>query len=244
MSRKKKLNKQTVIGIISLVVAAVIIFVFVPLLTGAIKTTTQVVRVSETIKVGERISSDNTELVDVNTYNLPSDIIKSQEDALNKYVTARLEPGDFILASKIVTNMVGSGNYTGYLGGDKRIVSVSIKDLASGVSGKLQAGDIVTVIDNAAAVGNRATFFKELKYVKVLAVSTDAGVDANSESTSKETLPATVTLLANENQAQLLAGLEKSGNIYFALVYRGEINKADEYLKMQDDYFANNSNSI
>lgn len=243
MSRKNKLNKQTVIGIVSLLLAALIIFVIVPIVTGAIKTTSQVVRVSNTITVGEQVTKENTELVEVNTYNLPASIIKSQDEAVGKYVTARLEPGDYILDSKVVTNMISSGNYMSVLDGNKRVVSVSVKDLASGISGKLQAGDIVSVINNAEAVSNRGTIYKELKYVKVLAVTTDSGIDVSGESAaSKDKLPATVTMLVNENQAQLLAGLEKNGNIYFTLIYRGDINKANEFLKTQDDYFTSNGN--
>lgn len=243
MSRKNKLNKQTVIGIACLLLAALIIFIIVPVVTGAIKTSTQVVRVSKTISVGQEITKENTEVVEVSGYNLPGNIIKSQDEATGKFVTARLEPGDYILDTKVVTNMISSGNYMSALDGNKRIVSVSIKDLASGISGKLQAGDIVSVMNNAEAVNNRGTIYKELKYVKVLAVTTGNGIDVSGEAISGEDkLPATVTMLVNENQAQLLAGLEKNGNIYFTLIYRGDQAKANEFLKTQDDYFTNNGN--
>ena len=44
-------------------------------------------------------------------------------------------------------------------------------------------------------------------------------------------------------QAEILAALENSGNIYFSRVFRGDDKTANEYLKKQDEYFANN-NSI
>lgn len=243
MSRKKKTNKQTLVGILALVLSALIIFIAVPVVTGLMGNTTSVVRVSKTIAVGDKISEENTEVVEVSSYNLPSNLIKNKDDVLGNYVTARLEPGDYILESKIVNNMVSSGNYMSVLDGDKRIVSVTIKDLASGISGKLQSGDIVSVLNNAEASNNRGVSYKELKYVKVLAVTSGAGVDGGGDSVSSEDkLPATVTLLCNENQAQLLAGLEKNGNIYFSLVYRGDMNVANEFLQTQDKYFTNNGN--
>ncbi|UYO64413.1 Flp pilus assembly protein CpaB [Acetobacterium wieringae] len=243
MSRKKKTNKQTLVGILALVLSGLIIFIVVPVVTGLMGNTTEVVRVSKMIAVGDKISEENTEVVEVSSYNLPSNLIKNKDDALGKYVTARLEPGDYILESKTVNNMVSSGNYMSVLDGDKRIVSVTIKDLASGISGKLQSGDIVSVLNNAESTNGRGVSYKELKYVKVLAVTSGAGVDGGGDSVaSEDKLPATVTLLCNENQAQLLAGLEKNGNIYFSLVYRGDMNVANEFLQTQDKYFTNNGN--
>jgi pilus assembly protein CpaB len=134
--------------------------------------------------------------------------------------------------------MITSGNYMSALDGGKQIVSVTIKDFANGISGKLMPGDIVMILNNAEAVGNRSTVYPELQYVKVLAVTTQTGVDMGGEKLSDDTeLPATVTLLVNKAQAQLLTGLEKNGNIVFALMYRGDEDTANQFLQKQEEVF-------
>lgn len=244
MRKKKKATKKTMIGLSCLILAGLIMFVAVPVVTGLIGNTTKIVRVSQTIKVGEMITENNTEMVEVSQYNLPTNLIKDQNEVLGKYVTAKLESGDYILKEKIVDNMITSGNYMSTTDGNKEIVSVSIKDFAGGISGKIMAGDIVKIINNAEIINGRGKTYGELQYVKVLAITTANGVDQGGERVSSaEELPASVTLLVNSKQAELLAAIESSGNVYFTLVYRGEEKTANEFLQRQNDYFTNN-NSI
>lgn len=240
---KKKINKQTMIGLFSLFLTAIIICIIVPIVTGVIGNTTEVARVTKTITVGEKLTADNMEMVKVSNFNLPSNVIKNKDDLEGQYATARLEPGDYILDTKVVSNMISSGNYRDILDGNKRIISVSIKDLSSGISGKIQANDIVSIYNNTESSNIRATVYNELKYVKVLAVTTAAGIDLGGDQTSDEdSLPATVTLLVNENQAQLLSGMEKNGSIFFSLVWpaTGDGAIASQFLQEQDNYFTNN----
>ena len=50
--------------------------------------------------------------------------------------------------------------------------------------------------------------------------------------------PATVTLLVNKAQAELLAQYEKSASMHFALEYRGDPEIANQYLEAQNQYFS------
>lgn len=240
---KKSFNKQTIIGLVSLFLTLIIILIVIPIITGVIANTTEVARVKKTITVGEQLTKDNIEMVEVSKYNLPENVIEKEEDAIGNYATARMEPGEDVLDSKIVSNMVSSGNYKDLLDGNKRIISVSIKNLSNGISGKIQANDIVSIYNNTESANQRATLYNELKYVKVLAVTSAAGVDLGGDQISdKDSLPATVTLLVNENQAQLLSGLETSGSIFFSLVWpaTGDTTVANKFLEEQDNYFTNN----
>ena len=54
----------------------------------------------------------------------------------------------------------------------------------------------------------------------------------------KKTLPATITLLVNSEQAQLLAHLEESNSLHLAFVYRGARANAEKFLAAQDAFFA------
>ena len=49
---------------------------------------------------------------------------------------------------------------------------------------------------------------------------------------------ATVTLLVTPGQAELLAQYNSVTSLHFALVYRGDKDKADAFIKAQDDYLA------
>lgn len=78
----------------------------------------------------------------------------------------------------------------------------------------------------------------ELKYVEVIAVTAKSGYDANtgeqmSEEDEKE-LPSTVTILVRPEQSKLLARLEAEGEIHLSLVFRGDADKASEFIKAQD----------
>ena len=49
-------------------------------------------------------------------------------------------------------------------------------------------------------------------------------------------------LLVRPEQAELLAQYNNDTTIHFALVYRGDDEKADEYIRMQDEYLAAHPN--
>jgi len=243
VSKKGKISRRTILGVSVLIISGLLAFVLYPLIIGLIGQTTEIVRVKDTIVVGETISKENTVTVKVSGYNLPPNVIKNQKDVLGKYATAKLEPGDYILKSKLVENMITSGNYMNALDGNKQIISVTIKDFANGISGKLMPGDVVAVLNNAEVVNNRSAVYPELQYVKVLAVTSPTGVDMGGEKATDGTeLPATVSLLVNKSQAQMLSGLEKNGNIYFTLIYRGDEETANQFLKKQDETLASSGN--
>ena len=114
---------------------------------------------------------------------------------------------------------------------------------SQGLSGKLAAGDIVSVIAPDYKKQGSTVIPPELTYVEVIGVTASSGNDTDqtktesSKSDSKDAekqLPATVTLLATSDQAKILAELESEGSIHLSLVYRGSKDKADEFLATQD----------
>ena len=110
------------------------------------------------------------------------------------------------------------------LDGSQQAISVSIKSFAEGLSGKLQSGDIVSVIAPDYKQQGQTVVPAELQYVEIISVTASSGYDANTgepvdEEDDKE-LPDTVTLLVSPEQAKVLAELEAEGTIHLALVYR------------------------
>lgn len=81
----------------------------------------------------------------------------------------------------------------------------------------------------------------EAAYVKVITATTAKGTDNDSLAPKDDgtaDLPVTVTLLANPEQAKLLAGYEQNTKIHLALVYRGgSTENAAKFLEAQDKIF-------
>ena len=84
-----------------------------------------------------------------------------------------------------------------------------------------------------------AKLYPELIYLQVLAVTNQDGYDLSgspAKENLEEALPATVTLLVNDRQAALLAGLESNAALRLGLAYRGEPETAKLYLEQQRQY--------
>ena len=78
-----KLNNRFIFGILSLVLAAVIAFVALPTIARQTNGKTEIVRITQPVLKGEKITSDNAEVVEVGGYNLPSNVAHSMEDVAN-----------------------------------------------------------------------------------------------------------------------------------------------------------------
>jgi pilus assembly protein CpaB len=240
---KKLLKNRTLIGALCIFLSLVICFGLTPLFNSAMTAQTEIARVKSEIKKGELITADKLETVTVGSYNLPSEVLKKTEEISGKYALADLQKGDYVLSAKLSAGPLAEFEYLSTLDGTKQAMSVTIKSFAAGLSGKLEAGDIVTLI--AADYGDRreTTMPPELQYMYVLAVTNEKGFDkeyadnTNSEDDEKE-LPSTLTVLVCSAQAELLADLENKGKLHVALVYRGAKEQARKFLDVQDKYIA------
>lgn len=237
---KRMFSKHAYIGLGCIVFAFLISFILQPALTGVIGRQVEVVRVKTTITAGSKITESNVETVKVNRASIPADAIKKKEDVIDKFTDSKLVAGDYFMKSKINNSQFGGGVYLEGLDGSKRIMSITIPDFATGLSAKLKAGDIVTIYGATPANEDKATTYPQLKYVKVLATTMDTGIDESDASGGTTTQPKTVTVLVNDVQAELLAGINQNGKLHIILAYRGEQDKADVFLQEQDKYFSTN----
>lgn len=115
-------------------------------------------------------------------------------------------------------------------------MSVSVKSFATGLSGKLISGDIVSIIAPDYKKQGVTVIPPELQYVEVIAVTAGSGYDANTgEQTDAEEkeLPSTVTLLVTPEQSKILAMLEADGALHVSLVYRGSKDNAAKFTEAQ-----------
>lgn len=236
---KKIIRNRTVLGIASIVLSLIICFGLTPLFNQAISEKVSVARVTENIQKGERITSKMIETVEIGGYNLPHTVLRQEENIIGSYALTELHTGDYILNSKISSKPLVNYKYLTDFDGSERAISVSIKSFAAGLSGKLEPGDIVTVMASDFGDMRETVSPAELQYVEVLAVTAGTGLDTDEYEIDREAiekdkeLPATVTLKATYEQAKLLAEMEAKGKIHVVFVYRGTKENADKFLDEQ-----------
>lgn len=239
----KILRNRTVLGVICILLSLIICFGLVPIFNRSASEKTVVLRVCSAVQKGEQITENMVQNITVGAYNLPSNIATDKTDVVGKFAAADLSVGDYILPDKLSDEPADTDQYLYDLTSEKYAVSVTVKSLAAGVSGKLQGGDVVAVIvPNYKNLGE-TMIPNELQYVRVLAVTAESGIDTDTSAEEKE-LPATVTLSATVEQAKLLAELEQESEIHLALVYRGVDEQAEKFIAEQDKLLAQKSEVV
>ena len=231
------LKNRTVIGVICIILSLVICFAVTPLFNQSISEKAEIVRVVKAVKTGEEITADKVKTVEVGGYNLPEDVVKSLDTVVGRFASADLVPGDYIIASKIADEPAAENAYLYSLTGEKQAISVSVKAFANGLSGKLQSGDIVSVIAPDYKKQGATVIPAELQYVEVIAVTTTSGYDANTgeqDEDSEKELPGTVTLLVTPEQSKVLAELEADGKLHLSLAYRGDAANSVKFIEAQE----------
>ena len=229
-----KLNNRFIFGILSLVLAAVIAFVALPTIARQTNGKTEIVRITQPVLKGEQVTKENAEVVEVGGYNLPTNVAHSLEDVEGLYVTADLAAGDYILTSKVSSVPVSSDAALNDIPSGKVAISLTVKTLASGLSDKLQPGDIIRIyhfLETAEEV-------PELRFVKVLSVTDSDGINVdNTKEPTEDEEPqqsATITVLASPEQARIITEMENDGVAHVALISRNNDQLAEELLAEQD----------
>lgn len=233
------MKNRTMVGILCIVLSLVVCFGITPLFNKSISQKTEIVRVAKEIKAGDEITKDMVQTVEVGGYNLPENIIKTKDTVVGTYALADLSVGDYILNTKVSQTPAYENVYLYYLDGTKQAISLTLKTFAGGLSGKLQSGDIVSVIAPDYKGQGMTVIPPELKYVEVISVTAPSGYDANTgekiKNQDERELPSTVTLLVTPEQGKILAELETEGKSHLSLVFRGDSEKAKEFITVQED---------
>lgn len=231
----KIFRNRTVTGVLCILLALIICFGVTPLFSRSASEKTEIVRVTKDIKEGDEITAEMVQTVEVGAYNLPQNLMTDKKEVVGKYATADLAAGDYILSSKLSAVPAAENAYLYNLDGKKQAISVTIKSFATGLSGKLESGDIVTVIVADYQGKGETAIPPELQYVEVISVTASSGYDANTgEVVDEKELPSTVTLLVTTEQAKVLAELEQDSELHLALVYRGTPENAAKFIAAQD----------
>ena len=233
------MKNRTIIGIVCIVLALVVTFAVAPLVNKLSDSRTDIVRLKNDIVQGHMIQESDIEVVTVGSSGLPTNIITKKEAVVGKFAACDLKSNTNLLKSMISDNSDRADDVFHTLNGQKQAISITISSFAGGLSGKLENGDIISLVifENET---NQATIPKALTYVKVITTTTAEGFDKdelipNEDGTYE--LPTTVTLLVNPTQAKMLVEYENKGVIHVNLVYRGDSKNAQKFLDAQEQYF-------
>ncbi|MGV2794761.1 pilus assembly protein CpaB, partial [Clostridium perfringens] len=151
-----------VLGIGCIVLSLLICFGLTPLCQQSLRAQPEIVRVTQDIETAEQITKEKLEIVQVGAYNLPSNVLTSMDAVIGQYAAAVLQKGDYILSTKL--SAIPLAEFLDRLNGSKQAISISIKSFAAGLSGKLQSGDIITLIASDYGEMRTTTMPPELQY--------------------------------------------------------------------------------
>lgn len=235
-----KMNNRFIYGIFSIILAAIIAFIAVPVVTSKTNRTCEVVRIKNFIGRGEPITEENVELVEVGEYNMPLNVARTLQDVAGTYAASDLYPGDYILSDKVSSEPLSSDLALNAIPDGKVAISITTQTLATALSDKLQRGDIIRLYHyDQQNVLEPVTDIPELHFLKVLSVTDADGLDIDyttpPEEDEERQQTATITVLASPEQAMLLTRYENEGVLHVALINRGNDTLSNELLKRQDE---------
>lgn len=229
------------LAIVSLIIGLIVAFVLTPAFTEALKGKKEVVKIITDVKAGDRITEKMLTIVEVGGYNLDEEIATKKEEVVGQYAQMDIAKNTYVYKNYVSNISPLNNNYLKEnLDGLKRAISFKVKSEAKPVAEKLQKNDIVTLIFTKVGSKNDTILDPYLKFVKVLALTTDTGRDFVAENVYKEDyedgLIDTITVLANEDQAVRIAEMDEMAVIHCALVYReGQKNISNYLLEKQDE---------
>lgn len=233
------MKNRTIIGIVCIVLALVVTFAVAPLVNKLSDSRTDIVRLKNDIVQGHMIQESDIEVVTVGSTGLPTNIITKKEAVVGKFAACDLKANTDLLQSMVSNKSDSADDVFHTLDGEKQAISITISSFAGGLSGKLENGDIVSLVIFETET-NKATIPGGLTYVKVITTTTAEGFDKDELTPNEDgtyELPTTLTLLVNPTQAKMLVEYENRGVIHADLVYRGDSKTAQKFLDAQDLYF-------
>jgi len=237
----KLLKNRVVIGVLCIIAGLLFSFIALPALQNSgQEALVSVIRTKAPVEAGALITAEMLETVEV-PENLVAGGITDASSAIGQYANTDLYAGDFLTLEKISATLSAQDPFSAGTEKGKMVVSITLPSLASGVSGRLLSGDIVTIMtfpkeDRPISVEpetgeepertSGAVIYPELMYIEVCNISANDGADATVVSSPGEDeencLPVTVSLYATKAQSLKLAELEQQGVIHLAFVARGK----------------------
>lgn len=226
---------RVVLAVIAIFLSVFIIFVIVPVTQVNATEEVSIVVAKSPIDQGRLFTEENITTTVIARKYLPEFAITDKEEVLGQYAAVPIDAGDYLFTNKVTATSSNPAEWTTDLGPDHVAISFTIRNFAAGLSAKIQADDIISII---ALEGDaeQPTIPSELTYVRVLAVTANTAEEyvGSKENQEGKLLPASITVLVTPEQAIKIAELDMNGNIYVALVSRDDPDRAEELLSAQE----------
>ncbi len=236
------LKNRTFIGVLLIILAVAMCFGISPLFSQLLAQKTTIIRLNQDVPQGVQITEAMLVTVEVGTLNLPDNMQNDPAMIIGKYTVAPMFTGDTFTDAKLSDTIDTSDSLLRQLKPNETAISVTIRNLANGLSGKLQTGDIIQIV--SVDEDDVAEIHEELQYVEVLATtasngsddtySADTVNDSSSDSDEEQEVYATVTvILQDRSQALKLAECESTSSLHAVFVCRGDEELKEECLAAQ-----------
>ena len=217
----KIFQNKIVVGVICIVIAAILAFFFLPSISKSKSNTEKIYAVKNAVAEGTKIEESMLVEKEVGSYGLPQSIIKEKDKIVGKYVSCDITPDDLILSSKL-SDYAANQKLDKVMSQGNMLVTVSLDSVASAVGNHLKSGDIISIVGYA---NDAVVVYEELKALEVYSIENENAekledVENNEEA---EHLASTVTLIANQVQAEKLIQAEYSGKVHAVFVKRGAV---------------------
>ncbi len=227
----KYIKNRYVIFVLCLILAGVIAFVIVPKSNKNMAESVDVVKVTKQIEKNTQITEDMLEIKQMPKQAVTQNTITDKKQIVGKVSNVQLLPEDNLVMQKFTEVGTETDKALYEMDNSEQLaISVTLANLASSVSGKIQPGDVVSVYGFINETKQLADY-TDLQYIEVIGVSNSSAEELSTRNSDSETdssdkvVPATVTLSVNRNQAQELVVLENTSSIHIVFVGRGEISR-------------------
>lgn len=227
----KYIKNRYVIFVLCLILAGVIAFVIVPKSNKNMAESVDVVKVTKQIEKNTQITEDMLEIKQMPKQAVTKNTVTDKKQIVGKVSNVQLLPEDNLVMQKFTDVGTETDKALYEMDNSEQLaISVTLANLASSVSGKIQPGDVVSVYGFINETKQLADY-TDLQYIEVIGVSNSSAEELSTRNSDSETdssdkvVPATVTLSVNRNQAQELVVLENTSSIHIAFVGRGEISR-------------------
>lgn len=193
-----------------------------------------VLRASEDIPAGTEITDKYLANVEVGGYGLPQGFINDKALIVGKIAQTDIAKGDYFFPQKLGEFVVNE-LFDRVAGNNQRLVTISVPNIAAGLSSHLQNGDIVTVAvfleraSDGQDSSPQVILYPELKGLEVYSVENARTQDtaevrkqlSDSQSSTGDPIPKAVTLIVTEAQAKRLIEAEYTGKLHLIFEKRG-----------------------
>lgn len=223
------------IGGACLLLAGALTFGLLPRLYAAKAETTQVVQLLETVERGTAITEDMVKATETGAHGLSEQVVRDKAELAGLVARETIYAGEYLWRQRLTRVEDFPQDYTG---GDYGVaegmvlLTIRLPSESAGLAGVLRSGDIVDVygyIDrgegtSASTALNAVRVYKVLNSKLMPLDTLDAELAANPDKkiSDYDFAPAYIVFVVNEQEAEVLIGLEQNKALHLVLREAGE----------------------